>query len=156
MLNYYHRHFQSFSDVLEPLHYLLRKGLKCKQTDKQKILFEKTKNILDGKKLLVHYYPGKFLILACDTSPYGLGAVLSHQMQDGREKPVTFASSTLPKAERNYSQIEKQTLAVVYAVKIFHQYLFGRHFCLYFDHKPLLGLFSETKGISFMAVARIQ
>ena len=67
-----------------------------------------------------------------------------------------FASRTLSKAERNYSQIEKGALAIVYAVKKFHQYLFGRHFLLCTDHKPLLGLLSEQKGISNMAAAHIR
>ena len=77
-------------------------------------------------------------------------------MPDSSEKPITFASRTLTKTERNYSQIEKEALAIVYAVKKFHQYLFGRHFFLYTDHKPLLGLLSELKGIPSMAAARIQ
>ena len=77
-------------------------------------------------------------------------------MPDGSEKPITFASGTLSKAERNYSQIEKEALVIVYAVKKFHQYLFGRHFLLHADHKPLLELLSEQKGIPSMAAARIQ
>ena len=68
-------------------------------------------------------------------------------MPDGSEKPITFASRTLSKAEYSYSQIEKEALAIVYAVKKSHQCLFGRHFLLYTDHKPLRGLLSEQKGI---------
>ena len=58
--------------------------------------------------------------------------------------------------QRNFSQIEKEALAIAYTVKKFHQYLFGRHFFLYTDHKPLLGLLSELKGIPSMAAAHIQ
>ena len=77
-------------------------------------------------------------------------------MPDGSEKPITFASRTLSKAEHNYAQIEKEALVIVYAVEKFHQYLFGRHFLLYADHKPLLELLSEQKGIPSMAAACIQ
>ena len=114
------------------------------------------KKILDETNFLTHYDPEKPLFLACDASPYGLRDVLSHQIPDGSQKPITFASRTLSKAERNYLQIEKEALAIVYAVKKFHQYLFGRHFLLYTDHKPLLGLLSEQKGTPSMAAARIQ
>ena len=127
--------------------------MKWEWQEKEKLAFVEAKSILD---FLIHYDPEKPLLLACDASPYGLGAVLSHQMPDGSEKPITFASRTLTKTERNYSQIEKEALAIVYAVKQFHQYLFGRHFFLYTDHKPLLGLLSELKGIPSMAAARAQ
>ena len=77
-------------------------------------------------------------------------------MLDRSEKPVTFASQTLSQTERNYSQIEKEALAIIFAIKKFHQYLFGKRFILLTDHKPLLGLFSEKKGIPNMAAARMQ
>ena len=154
-MNYYHRHFQDFADRFEPLHNLLRKGVKWEWQEQEKNAFEKAKKIPDETNLLIHD-PEKPLLLACDASPCGLGAVLSHQMPDDSEKPITFASTTLSKAERNYSQIEKEAVAIVYTVKMFCQYLFGRHFLLYADHKPLLGLLSEQKGIPSMAVACIQ
>lgn len=65
-------------------------------------------------------------------------------------------SRTLTAAEKGYSQLEKEGLAVVFAVKRFHHYLFGRPFTIFTDHKPLMGLFSEKKGIPPMASARIQ
>ena len=129
LLNYYHRHFQNFADTLEPLHDFLRRGVKWERTEKEQASFEKAKLILNKTKFLVHYDPQKPIILACDASPYSIGAVLSHYISDGSEKPVTFASRTLSQTERNYSQIEKEALVIIFAIKKFHQYLFGKRFC---------------------------
>ena len=77
--------------------------------------------------MLVHYDSSKQLVLAWDASPHGLGAVLSHIMEDGEEHPVAYASRTLTAAEKKYSQLEKEALAIVFAVGKFHYYLYGRH-----------------------------
>ncbi len=84
--------------------------------------------------------------------------VLSHVMEDGSEQPVAFASRSLVPAEKNYmySQIDKEELALVYRVKKFHRYLFGRPFTLLTDHKPLAHLFGENNPVPPMASARIQ
>ena len=117
---------------------------------------DRSKKLLQKSSLLVHFDPTLKIILACDASAYGIGAVLSHRMPDGSEKPVGFASRTLTKAEQNYSKIDKEALACVFGVQTFRSYLYGHHFTLQTDHKPLLTLFNENKAILPQASGRIQ
>ena len=118
--------------------------------------FEVAKQALQDDSLLVHYNERIQLILACDASQYGLGAVLSHVMDDGKERPVAYTPRTLTSAEKNYSQLEKEVLAIIFGVKKFHDYLFGSRFGIESDHQPLSYLFNETRGISQTASSRIQ
>ena len=99
----------------------------------------------------------KPLLVYVDASPYGVGAILAHKMPDNSEKPIAFASRTLVPAEHNYSQLEKEALAIIFAVKCFHQYLYGTHFVLlYSDHKPLERLLGEFQQIPPLASARVR
>ena len=67
-----------------------------------------------------------------------------------------FTSRSLTNAEKNYSQIEKEALAIIFAIKKFHQYIHGRQFSIQSDHKPLKFLFNECRQVPVMASARIQ
>ena len=123
---------------------------------KKQEAFEKSKKRLKSAELLIHYDNSKELILACDALPYGDGAVLSRKLEDGSERPIAYASRTLTAPERNYAKLDKEGLAIVFGVKKFHQYLYGRHFTIHTDYKPLIGLFNEHKPIPQMASGRVQ
>jgi hypothetical protein len=109
--------------------------------------------VLLTSNLLTHYDASWPLKLATDASPYGLRAVI---LPDGCKKPVAFASRALSKSEQNYSQIDKEALSLVYGVKKFPTYLYGRKFTMVTDHKPLTSILGPKKGVSSVAAARLQ
>ena len=92
---------------------------------------------------------------ACDASPFGVSAILSHQFDDGSERPIAFASRSLSDAEKKYSHLDKEALAIIFGVTKFHQYVFGRPVTILTDHKPLLGLFGEGRPIPDKASSRV-
>ena len=155
MLTYYGKFLLNLANVLAPLYQLLQKDVKWTWGDQEQQSFDNSKELLTLTDLLVHYDPTKPLILSCDASQYGVRAVLS-QLCNGNKKPVAYASRTLTSAERNYRQLEKERLALIFGVKKFHVYIFGRKFTLCTDHKPLQNLFNESKPIHCMASAHIQ
>lgn len=70
---------------------------------------------------------------------------MSHKIEEPVHAPSSFCSRTLTSAERNYAHIDKEALAIVASVKKLHDYLYGRHFLIVTDHKPLLGLFAPNR-----------
>ena len=144
------------ANTLAPLYSLLQKATQWSWGKPQQSAFQEAKKQLTFEKLLIHCDPSKELLLSCDASPYGIGAVLSHRMQDGTDQPIAFASRSLSKAEKGYAHLDKEGLAIVYGVKKFHQYLYDRKFTMTSDHKPLEHIFSSTRPTPSLASARIQ
>ena len=101
--------------------------------------------VLDSQTL-VHYAHTLPLFLSGDASSYGAGAVLSHQM-DGQFRPAVCASCTLTHAQQNYSQLEKEAFSIIFGLKRFRQYLYGRSFTILTDHRPLLTLLGPQKPV---------
>ena len=117
--------------------------------------FEHAKELLQSAELLVHFNTDKELILASDASNHGVGAVLSHRMEDGTEQLIGYVSRSLNIAQRNYSSME-EARAVNFGLQKFHQFHYGRRFTFETDHQPLEGLLNEKKGIPTEAAPQMQ
>jgi hypothetical protein len=107
--------------------------------------FEGAKELLSSDLRLVSYELNKELLLICVSSSYGVGAIIVRVMDTGTERPVMMTYRTLQPHERQYGQIDKEALAIIFRLTKFHEFLAGRQFCIITDHKPLIGLFSQMK-----------
>lgn len=114
----------------------------------------KAKEILVSDRVLAHFSPDIPVKVTCDASNGGIGAVLSHLYSDGSERPIAFMSRVLSDCERHYSMIDKEALAIYSGVKKFEN-LMGLKF-IEIDHKPLLAIFGEKKGLPVLAASRLQ
>ena len=103
--------------------------------------FNFLRTMLTRKPILQYPDFTKPFILTTHSSGFAVGAILS-QGKIGRDKPIAFASRTLNPVEQNYSTIEKELSAIVWACKHFRNYLIGRTFTIVTDHKPLVWMFS--------------
>ena len=156
MVNYYDKFLPGLATKCACLNDLLHKDKKWYWTEEHSKAVDAIKESVTSADTLAHYDPTLPLTLACDASPVGVGAVISHTYPDGKEKPIAYASRKLTKAENNYAQIQKEALGIVYGVQKFKQYLLGRKFNLHTDHKPLLSIFHPQKGIPEVAASRLQ
>ncbi|KAF2894041.1 hypothetical protein ILUMI_12128 [Ignelater luminosus] len=93
---------------------------------------------------------------ACDSSEYGIGAVLSQVMSDKSERPILFISRILTETEKNYAMVCKEALSIFWAVSKLYEYLAGRKFEIVTDYKSLQMLFGEHKSLPKMASGRFQ
>nr|KAG5692615.1 hypothetical protein BaRGS_030043 [Batillaria attramentaria] len=154
-VQFYGKFIPNLATMAEPLYRLTKKASPWKWGEEEQAAFEQLKNVLSSDQVLVHFDPEKPVGLACDASNVGIGAVLFHRYPDGSERPIANVSKTLTAAERNYSQIHKEALAIIYGLRKFYQYLYGRQFILVTDHKPLTALFGPKKGTPLLAANRL-
>ncbi len=90
LVNYYSKFAPNLSTLLAPLHSLLKKQTTWTWGPLQQEVFNTLKSLLTSDIVLAHYDPSKPLLLACDASPYGVGAVLSPQLSDGSKRPFAY------------------------------------------------------------------
>ncbi|KAL0195135.1 hypothetical protein M9458_008707, partial [Cirrhinus mrigala] len=149
LAGYYCCFIPNFSTLASPLTDLTRKGQpeKIVWNDALNKTFQDIKTALTTKPVLRAPDFNCPFLLQTDTSDTGLGVVLS-QVRDGEEHPVTYISHKLTPAETRYAAVEKEALAIKWAVLELRYYLLGRRFTLITDHAPLqwMARTKDTKG----------
>ena len=146
---------KNMQNLRGPLNELLKKDKPWLWTTECQESFEKIKKTLNSGLSLTHFDPTLDIIVASDASSYGICACILHKLPDGSRKAVAHASRSLLPAENQYSQIEKETLGIIFAVTKFHRYLHRRRFILQTDHKPLITIFGSKKGLPVYTAKRL-
>ncbi|XP_055913663.1 uncharacterized protein LOC129947217 [Eupeodes corollae] len=156
VINFYRKFLPNVTTLCALLYDLLKKTAKFEWTEVHSEAISKIKRELISKSALAHFNPMLVIKLTVDASPIGLGAVLSQVYENGLERPIEFASRKLTDTEQKYSQLDREAIAILFGVKRFHHYLYGREFTLVTDNKPLMHIFGSKKGIPQMAANRLQ
>lgn len=149
MINYLRKFIPDLATLSQPLHSLLKKNTKWEWLPVHNETLNVIKNRLLKSTALKHFKKELPVSIQADASSYGLGCCL---MQEG--KPICFASRILNESEKNFAQIEKEFLAIVFATRKFHHYIYGRKIEVYTDHKPLITVMK--KPISQVHSPRLQ
>lgn len=138
MVTYLNKFIPDMSAKTAPLRQLLEKDAEWQWTANHDKAFESLKESLMSSPTLRFFDVKKGATIECDASKDGLGAVL---LQDGQ--PVAYASRSMSSAEQRYAQIEKETLAIVFSLERFHQYVYGRKVQVWTDHKPIVAIMKK-------------
>ena len=147
MANYCAKFIPNFSSITKPLRDLTRNDVQFQWQQKHTKALNKIKNLLTSYTIMAYYDKNKSTELTTDASPWGLSAIISQHSpgQDDR-RMVVYANRSLTLVEQCYSQTEREALAIVWAAECFHTYLYGGHFTLYTDCKPVELIFNNKRS----------
>jgi hypothetical protein len=139
LISFYRRYVPNFASVVAPLVALTKKDqpTKVRWSEECQNSFDRVKQILSSGPVVKLPDFSKPFTLRSDASSTGIGAVLMQAGDDGVLHPVLYASRKLQDRETRYSTVERECLALVWSVDKFHRYLFGTHFFVETDHRPL-------------------
>lgn len=155
LAGYYRRFIPNFSKIAKPLTELLKKDNEFAWQKEQADAFTQLRDALCTEPVLQYPDFTKPFVVTTDASGYAIGGILS-QGPVGKDSPIAYTSRLLNQAEKNYSTIEKELLAIVYCVNYFRPYLYGRKFQLVTDHKPLVWLTSVKDPTSRLVRWRLK
>lgn len=153
--NYYRRFIRDFAMMAQPLNKLTRKNTEFIWTKECEAAFQFLKHKLSTPPILQYPDFSKQFMVTVDASGKACGAVLSQDFS-GNDLPIYFASRSFNKGELNKSTIEKELLAIHFAINHFRPYIYGTHFTVRSDHKPLIYLFGLKNPSSKLTRIRLE
>ena len=139
MVNYIIKFLLRLTELSKPIRELIKEKVPFNWGPEHQESFNMLKKELVRAPVLTYYNPQKETVLQTDASTKGLGVCLLQE-----EKPIYFASKALTEMQRGYVAIELESLAVAWAVEKFHHFLYGYHFVLETDQKPLEAILSRS------------
>ena len=147
MATYCAKCIPKFSDVTKPLRELTKKSVPFHWNQEHQQAFKTVKDLLTSETVMAYFDKQKETHLTTDASPWGLSAILSQKTPGQQEcRIVAYVSRSLTSVEQRYSQTEKEALAIVGAIERLHTYLFGGHFVLHTDCKPMELILNNKKS----------
>lgn len=152
--NYYRRFIRNFAGIAHFLTKLTRKRVNFKWTAESEAAFQTLKNHLIEPPILTYPDFSKPFIITVDSSDFAAGGVLSQEV-DGHDLPISFISKTYTSGEKNKSIVEKELLAIYFAIKAFRPYIYGTTFTVKSDHKPLIYLYKLKEPTSKLLRIRL-
>ena len=156
LCNFYSRFIDNYSHVVAPLYCLLKKEKQFFWGPKQIESFHVVKDLFTSSKVLKMFNPDHETLLETDSSGYGIAAVLlQRESKDAPWTPVQFCSRSLIPGEKNYSNIEREALSIVYGCTKYRKFLLGKHFVIRNDQQPLKKLFAKFKPAPTTCSSRI-
>ncbi|KAB0796868.1 hypothetical protein PPYR_10929 [Photinus pyralis] len=151
LVNYFHSFIPKLSELTNSLRLLLRTNQDWQWTNRQQTAVDQIKLKLINITTLKHFNPKENIVIQTDASNHGIGCALLQN-----KRPVAFASRSLNNSEKNYSVLEKELLAIVFALNRFHQLVYGHNVLIETDHKPLISIFSKCIHKSTNRIQRLK
>ena len=154
LISFYSKLINNQSTIMESLYALLQNKSEWRWSAEHDKAFAEAKQALLDSQVLVYYDSTCPVMMSCDASLFRIGTVLANVV-NGEERPILFISRSLTQAEKSYSQLERESLSIIFAVVRFRQYLLERELTIVTGHKPLLSLFNPSKAMPSVAAARV-
>uniref|UniRef100_A0ABM1XJY4 RNA-directed DNA polymerase n=1 Tax=Aedes albopictus TaxID=7160 RepID=A0ABM1XJY4_AEDAL len=153
-VNFYGKFIPNMADKRKPLNNLLKKNVKFRWTDECDVAFNQLKECLISEPILVRPNYQDTFVITTDASDYAIGAVLSNEKTT--DHPIAYASRALIGAELRYYIIEKELLAIVWAIEYFKHFVFNQKFIVYTDHRPLIAIWRLKENSSTLSKLRLK